>query len=359
MAQRRPRHNRHGPPIIPPRYSLQVLIWAVVGFLVLIGLMVVLSILPGNSSRSSNKATRAAAAAAASFSQQQHQHRLFTSPNDIPSSILSSLDAILVLGGGVPKSVDRPPVYVERRCDDALAVVGRHLQESSSNKRLSTSATPLPILCLSAGTAHLPQLMGADGLPVWESTACAAYLENHAQQQEVQQPIHIFVETTSYDTIGNAYYTRVSHTDINGWKNLLVITNEFHMDRTMAIFDWIFGATDGSGSSSPGVRRRQQGYRLFFLASPNVGLTNQAIEARKEREAQSAATVRTQLAPKYKSLTQIHHFLTHEHALYSAHSLVERGRGISSSRITNNDKGASWAVKQSYGGTSSRDSNPA
>ena len=138
----------------------------------------------------------------------------YQKPQAIPLEILKSLDAVLVLGGGVPKTVDEPPIYVQTRCDDAAQVVRMYSQESISNDSV------LPILTLSAGTAHLPQLLSADGVPVWESTSSAAFL------QKRHGIVNIYVETTSYDTIGNAYYTRTSHTDVNGWRRLLIITNE-------------------------------------------------------------------------------------------------------------------------------------
>lgn len=135
--------------------------------------------------------------------------KLFFAPSDIPSDTVENLDAILVLGGGAPKAFDEPPVYVQRRADDALEVI-------SARKGIS----PLPILCLSAGTAHVPQALQENGLPLFESTACAAYLEKQGKK------VSIYVETVSYDTIGNAFYTRTTHTDVNGWRNLLVVTSE-------------------------------------------------------------------------------------------------------------------------------------
>jgi hypothetical protein len=147
--------------------------------------------------------------------------RLFHNPSEIPEKILARFDAILVLGGGVPQSLEEPPAYVQRRCDDAASVVERRkIIQPTKNKKRKTAAS-LPILCLSAGTAHLPQLMSADGLPIWESTASAAYL-----QKRYGLVHNVYVETTSFDTIGNAYYARTTHTDIAGWKRLLIVTNE-------------------------------------------------------------------------------------------------------------------------------------
>lgn len=263
--------------------------------------------------------------------------RLFTDADAIPSDTLLKFDAVLVLGGGVPNSIDHPPVYVERRADDA-ASVARRFETFSKGKRkvseqendehrslVSNKSSPLPIICLSAGTAHLPQLLSSDGLPIWESTSCAAYLrEKHGLEKDV------FVETTSYDTIGNAFYTRTTHTDISGWRNLLVITNAFHMDRTMAIFDWIF------------LQCNDDNYQLHYLSSPDVGLTEEAVEARREREKKSEKTVREILAPKHTTLKDVWKFLTHEHSLYSASGLVKRGKGDVNSV-------SSSMIKQSYG----------
>jgi len=138
----------------------------------------------------------------------------------IPNDIADELDAILVLGGGVPVDASSPPSYVRTRCDAAAKIV-----MSVRDKRKSTDnceQAPV-IITLSAGTAHLPQLLSPDGLPIWESTASAAYIINN--YPDIPNSI-LFAETTSYDTISNAFYTRTSFTDIMGWRRLLIITNE-------------------------------------------------------------------------------------------------------------------------------------
>lgn len=251
------------------------------------------------------------------------EQRSFSSPQDIPMEIVESLDAIVVLGGGVPESWKLPPVYVLRRADDAVQVLQR--------RKKSSVDSPLPILCLSAGTAHLPQLLSPNGLPIWESTACAAYLST---QHKIPSE-DLFVETTSFDTIGNAFYTRTSHTEWNGWRKLLVITNDFHMSRTAAIFDWIFLLLDGN----------PQQYQLFYLSSENVGLSEEAVRARKQREDQSAINVRERLSQTYTTLPEVYNFMTTKHSLYSAGQLVERAQGVQ-------DDEASIMVKKSYGAAS-------
>jgi uncharacterized SAM-binding protein YcdF (DUF218 family) len=277
---------------------------------------------------------------------------LYLSPEDLPTDLIHSLDAILVLGGGRPKSIDHPPVFVERRCDDAIEVVRRRLESKSSEdfgslkgrkQILRDSKQNLPILCLSAGTAHLPQLLSADGLPIWESTACAAYIlsqnnkDNDASTTNMIPPESIYVETSSYDTIGNAYFARTSHTEFNGWRNLLIVTNEFHMARTMKIFDWIFDAESTTGRSSP--------YELYYLESPNVGMAFEVVAARKEREASSSKSV-DYLSKKHSTLREVYEFLTKKHSLYAASRLVDRGRATASDI---EKRAVKDSVKRSYG----------
>ena len=260
----------------------------------------------------------------------QRSKALFASPDAIPASVLSELDLIMVLGGGAPEAWNRPPSYVRQRCDDAARVVERmkeHLRRQRQPKRVAkTTINSIDILSLSAGTAHVPQLLSTDGLPIWESTASAAYLET-------QHGLSSKVETTSYDTIGNAFFARVGHTDLmENWKNLLIVTNEFHMERSKAIFEWIYRLGD------------QKRYNLYFLESPNVGLSAEALEARRQRESKSLQSVHA-LSQKYQTLPAVYRWLSTEHDLYTGGRLVQRAAGGK-----NNHGETSEQLKKSYGG---------
>jgi uncharacterized SAM-binding protein YcdF (DUF218 family) len=386
----RQRRARRSSPIAPSLCTFPTLVAATVGFLCMIVFFF------STTSSSSSKLSR-------NQHHQQHDYpRLFYDPSEIPSSLLRSFDVVVILGGGVPISVTHPPKYVERRCDDAIQVAQRYYKEVTTIT--SSPLSRLPLLCLSAGTAHLPQLLSADGLPIWESTACAGYIldQNSDGLLSNIDPKDIYVETTSYDTIGNAFYTRTTHTDITGWRNLLIITNEFHMDRTRMIFDWIFSlplsvtqpqqqiittqkrttttsttnkiqpqqrnnnnisnGTDqqdgGTSSSSP-----QRGYNLYYLQSPNIGLTEDAIVARKEKEGLSIKTLQNTILPMYgTSLYDVYTFLTQHHALYTSQKLIDRGghtrnRNAGDGNDSNTGGGGTAAaavsamVRQSYGAT--------
>eukprot|EP00591_Stephanopyxis_turris_P002501 CAMPEP_0195513792 /NCGR_PEP_ID=MMETSP0794_2-20130614/5364_1 /TAXON_ID=515487 /ORGANISM="Stephanopyxis turris, Strain CCMP 815" /LENGTH=255 /DNA_ID=CAMNT_0040641893 /DNA_START=250 /DNA_END=1017 /DNA_ORIENTATION=- len=202
----------------------------------------------------------------------------------------------------------------------------------SNNDHESSASSPV-ILCLSAGTAHLPQLMSAhDGLPVWESTASAAYL---LETRNVPKS-HVYAETTSYDTISNAFFARTSFTDVAGWNKLLVVTNEFHMDRTKAIFDWIFGIDNSK-------------YNLHYLSCDNTGLSDEAVHAREEHEARGERNVRTILSQRYTTMKDVWTFLTTDHDFFAADKLVKRALHNDLSNAAS--ASASSALKDSYGGT--------
>jgi hypothetical protein len=330
-----------------------------------------------------------------------HEHEQF-----VPDELLDSLDAILVLGGGVPISASLPPIYVQTRCGVAAKLV---MESTERRGQSGTTGGPV-IITLSAGTAHLPQLLNAEtGLPIWESTASAAYILNNYPKVP---PSKLFAETTSYDTISNAFYTRTSFTDIMGWRKLLVITNEvrkkvarvsflrhvfslqflsvcvcqkprtreiappfltksistshfcswnnhilyvhiikFHMDRTRAIFDWIFSAPNElqpDNNHIAGQQQQPQPYEVHYLSCDNTGLSEQALVARRQHEAKGASNIRSKLSTQYRTMQDVFRFLTSQHDFYNATKLAKTAQGLSGKSVAEND--AASALKDSYGG---------
>lgn len=117
----------------------------------------------------------------------------------------SSYDAVVVLGGGTPLDVRSPPLWVQQRADLAAAAYFSLCAESSR---------PPFLLTLSGGSAHSPQLIDQEtGLPVFESAATAAYL----MEKRHIPPSQVLFETSSYDTIGNAFFARTSFIDVQQW----------------------------------------------------------------------------------------------------------------------------------------------
>lgn len=286
------------------------------------------------------------------------------------SSWLQSVDVVLLLGGGVPLSPTAPPIYVQRRCD----VVARIIHQVRSSRSSSSDEEEVDVICLSAGTAHLPQyILPNSGLPLWESTASAAYLINHTRYPVNSD--HVYVETTSYDTISNAFFARTTMMDIHSqqqhddgstltneiktknkkkksWRNVLVVTNEFHIGRTKAIFDWIFNAPSSFPSSASASR-----YNMYYLSCNNVGLDNEAISARKAHEIRGEMNVRHTLAPTHPTIQDIWTFLVTKHDFYCATKLVERS---SISLVNDEDNcmsNSNAMLKLSYGKTTAGDNH--
>jgi hypothetical protein len=196
-------------------------------------------------------------------------------------------DAVLVLGGGVREGGELPP-WVLRRFDRALEVSG-----------------DAPIVCLSAGTVHRPPPLNSEGYPWLESVAGAAHLlrcgvPNHRVQ----------VEALSYDTIGNAYLTKLVHVDPAGWRNLVVITSEFHMPRSRDIFEWVYGLTPGR-------------YQLTFEATPDEGIEPRLLERRRAKEAEALRALQTVKA-RIRKQDDMHRWFMTEHKAYTAEGWTSR-----------------------------------
>lgn len=157
------------------------------------------------------------------------------------------------------------------------------------------------MILLSAGTAHRPPPIDDKGFPVLESKAAADYLRARGVPPE-----RLWTETSSYDTVGNAFFCRVIHTDPRGLRRLGIITSSFHMPRTRLIFDWVFTL------SVSGER-----YQLSYHETPDSGMSDEELKARNAKE----RTAMQQLLPKIQripTLPDLHRFLYAEHTAYLA-----------------------------------------
>jgi hypothetical protein len=155
----------------------------------------------------------------------------------------------------------------------------------------------IPIVLLSAGTCHKVGEPDINGRPIHECTAMALYLQSKGVNMK-----YVFEEDASYDTVGNAFFLRIIHTDLNEWFDLDVIVNEFHYLRLKCIFDWIFGN---------GL------YKLNYIICKDP--KDDVIEARKIKEAESLQTIQKIIKHvNSKSLKDIHTWLFSEHRLYAS-----------------------------------------
>jgi hypothetical protein len=194
-------------------------------------------------------------------------------------------DCILVPGGGLLADGTLPPWTVAR------------LERAFSLKSQSSWFG-----LLSGGTVHKPPPLDEDGYPFYESRQAAVFLEKIGIPHN-----RLLTEISSYDTIGNAYFSRLLIAAPFGLERLHVITSHFHLARTRAIFQWVF-------SLAP----KNFNFLVSFEAAPDEGLAPEVLKARQEREQHSLE----KLQPKLRALTTLNEF---QHWLYTEHNAYAVG----------------------------------
>jgi uncharacterized SAM-binding protein YcdF (DUF218 family) len=160
------------------------------------------------------------------------------------------LDAILVLSGGVTPEGDLPQ-WVRARFDKAI--------EMEHHSRF--------LVPLSRNTPHKPPVV-IGSREIYECDIGADYLIEHNVDKK-----KIIAEPYSRETIASAFYARKIVTDANGLRNILAVTSEFHYERTLMAFKWVFE------DIAP-----HNGYSVRVISVPNQGLSPEEIAARKEWE---------------------------------------------------------------------------
>ncbi len=216
-----------------------------------------------------------------------------------------AIHAIVVPGGGQLHDGTEPP-HMRARLDAA-------------RRRWAAAASPKPlIVCLSAGTPHKPNPRDARGFDAKEATASARYLLAGGVPAA-----HILEEALSLDTIGNAVYLRLLHTEVLGLRRLLVVNNGWHMPRTRAIFDKVFALPFGEPGARGGAGPVgcDEKYHLEYETVEDA-LPADALEARLAREAQSLAQW-LQTARRFRTLGELHRWLHFEHGAYATARLTK------------------------------------
>lgn len=197
--------------------------------------------------------------------------------------MIKKYDAVVILGGGV-KANGHLPIWVRRRLDLAIKF-------SHKTKYFITTT---------AYTSHKPPFLDKFGFPICESIAMAKYLIKRGVGQK-----RILTENLSQDTIGNAYFVRLCHTGLMNYRKLLVITSDFHMPRSQAIFKWVFGLNTGL-----------KPYHLTFKSASDSGIDPNIINPRIVKEKNSLDNL-TKIKAKIKSLKSLHEWIFFEHKAYA------------------------------------------
>ncbi len=70
-------------------------------------------------------------------------------------------------------------------------------------------------------------------------TPLSQLMAEYAHDNDI--PSDIYVEDKSLETVGNAVFTKLNLTEPNSWNRLIVVTNEFHLPRSMRVFGHVMG----------------------------------------------------------------------------------------------------------------------
>ena len=89
------------------------------------------------------------------------------------------------------------------------------------------------IYCIGGGTYHKPPICNEYGHVIHESKSCSNYLINNGIDSK-----KIRREWCSYDTIANGFFSFLNFIQPLKLKEILVITSEFHEERSKVIFDY-------------------------------------------------------------------------------------------------------------------------
>lgn len=206
---------------------------------------------------------------------------------------MEQTDALLIPGGGLTPEGQLPPWSVAR-LDTALD----HYQEGCV------------LLALSAGTVHKPPPRSEDGYPIFESQVAAQYL----MKQGIPRG-SIFTERSSYDTIGNAYFSRMEHVQPARFQNIKVITSNFHLQRLQLAFEWVYQL---SPVPYP--------FHLQFIASPDRGMHPDLLKARREKEKGSTRKLQ-KVCAEINTLQEFHTWFYTEHKAYAVGKTPSRHHG--------------------------------
>lgn len=194
-------------------------------------------------------------------------------------------DVIFVLAGGLDDKGHCHP-WVKRRLDLSVKVLEKHPNAS--------------IVCLGGGTYHKPPYLNYMQFVVHESTACADYLMRHHNVPGSK----ILKEWASFDTIANAFFALTNHAIPRKWTRVMVITSNFHMLRSRAIFEWVFRLDTG------------REYKIDYVAHSDRGLDQDVIRARTERELASMNNLQRNIE-RIRTFDQFHSWFFTEHRAYN------------------------------------------
>jgi uncharacterized SAM-binding protein YcdF (DUF218 family) len=117
-----------------------------------------------------------------------------------------------------------------------------------------------------------------------EPAISEARLMKHYLREKGVAPEHLKFEERSIDTWQNAYFARTMVIDTHHWERILVITSDFHLARTEAIFSFVFGSS----------------YDLYFEGVSDEDIDPAMLAKRKQFEAELLEYINDNVFPNIR-----------------------------------------------------------
>jgi uncharacterized SAM-binding protein YcdF (DUF218 family) len=202
-------------------------------------------------------------------------------------------NAIVVPGGGLSKDGTLVPWVQERlrRAHQIYQEVNKIKEANGTGNEQSSTY----IVTMCEGIRYSPRDPRGNRTLRLESQLSAEFLKNLGVNAS-----DLITDDLSLDTMGNAYFLRTTHTDVFKARSLVVVTNEFHLTRTKAIFDRIFQL----GPFPDG----DQDYTLRFEQVKNQSIEPSALKRRHEWERQQLQDFE-KVSKEWKDLHDVHAYI--------------------------------------------------
>lgn len=157
---------------------------------------------------------------------------------------------------------------------------------------------PQIIICCGGGSYHVKTITNHLGFVIHESTSCSQYLIEKGIPGK-----YIYKEWSSYDTIANGYFAFTNFIIPLRLTQIILITSNFHMERSKLIFSWMNHIFNYN-------------LKLSFLESSNDNIEPLILEARKIREENSCQNITNVLIKEYNTLQKFHLWFYTKHNAY-------------------------------------------
>jgi hypothetical protein len=198
---------------------------------------------------------------------------------------------VIVLAGGLQEN-GKVHSFVQTRLDKAIDL---YIDIRSKNH--------CKIIVMGGGTYHKPPFLNKDKYVIHESTSCAQYLYCKGIPAE-----DIYREWSSYDTIANGFYCFLNYVLPLEIKHCILITSEFHIERTKSIFEFFNFLCEN--------------YCLFeYVIVNNNGIPSCVLNDRIEREKKSCIQFQKTIKDSIKSWKEFTSWFYTQHNAYK--SIIE------------------------------------